>query len=286
MVLAAAVVASVALILPPMAQPQWYHMFADQRAFLSIPNFNDVVSNLPFAVVGLWGLAFLLRSDGKEGRTHFLDKRERWPYAIVFAGLLLTAFGSAYYHLQPRNETLVWDRLPMTLVFMSFLAAIVAERISLRAGFWLLPTLLAIGVTSVLQWRVSELRGAGDLRFYAAVQLYSVLFLLIALLLPSRYTRARDLATIAGFYVLAKILEALDRPIFELGHIVSGHTLKHLAAACAGYWILRMLLKRRPIEGIHEGWPRTAQPRSVVEEPPHEFAPKNPERYRPIAPPH
>jgi hypothetical protein len=272
MVLAAAVIAAIAFLLPPIPQPQWYHMFADQRAFFGIPNFNDVVSNLPFAVVGLWGFACLLRA-------HFLDNREHWPYAIVFAGLLLTAFGSAYYHLQPRNETLVWDRLPMTLVFMSLLAAIIADRISLRAGLWLLPILLAVGVVSVLQWRASELRGAGDLRFYAAVQVYAVLFLLIALFLPSRYTRGRDLAMIAGFYVLAKILESLDRPIFELGHIVSGHTLKHLAAACAGYWILRMLLKRRPIEVIHE-----AQTSSRAEEPPREFVGRSPERYRPLQP--
>jgi hypothetical protein len=281
MVLAAAIIAAIAILLPPVPQPQWYHMFADRRRFVGIPNFNDVVSNLPFAVVGLWGLVFLLRPRGRQDRTPFLDSRERWPYVIVFAGLLLTAFGSAYYHLQPRNETLVWDRLPMTIVFMSFLAAIVAERINLRAGFWLLPILLAIGVVSVLQWRVSELRGAGDLRFYAAVQAYAVLFLLIALLLPSRYTRGWDLAFIAGFYVLAKILEALDRPIFELGQIVSGHTLKHLAAACAGYWILRMLLKRRPIETIHVG-----QPSSGVEESPREFAERNPGRYRPLAPRH
>jgi len=279
MVLAAAVVAAVAFLLPPIPQPQWYHMFADQRAFFGIPNFNDVVSNLPFAVVGLWGLAFVLRFDGKQGRTHFLDNRERWPYAVVFAGLLLTAFGSAYYHVQPRNETLVWDRLPMTLVFMSLLAAIVAERISLRAGFWLLPILLAIGVISVLQWRVSEQRGAGDLRFYATVQLFAVVFLLIALFLRSRYTRGRDLAFIAGFYVLAKILEALDRPIFELGHIVSGHTLKHLAAACAGYWILRMLLKRQPVDAIH-----AVQTGSRAEEPPREFVGRSPERYRPLQP--
>ena len=284
MVLAAAVISAIAFRLPPIQQPQWYHMFADQRTFFGIPNFNDVVSNLPFAVVGLWGLAFLLRSDNQR-RTHFLDNRERWPYFVAFAGLLLTAFGSAYYHLRPRNETLVWDRLPMTLVFMSLLAAIVAERISLRAGFWLLPILLAVGVVSVLQWRVSELRGAGDLRFYAAVQVYAVVFLLIALLLPWRYTRGWDLAIIVGFYVLAKTLEALDRPIFELGHIVSGHTLKHLAAACAGYWILRMLLKRRPVEAIHVGWPRAGQSLRA-EEPPREFAPRNPERYRPLAPRH
>jgi hypothetical protein len=109
----------------------------------------------------------------------------------------------------------------------------------------LLPVLLAIGLGSVLQWYLSELHGVGDLRFYSAVQAYSTLFLLIALLLPSSYTRGADLAIVAGFYVLAKVLELLDRPIFELGHVVSGHTLKHLAAAGAGYWILRMLLKRQ-----------------------------------------
>jgi hypothetical protein len=243
----AAVVAAIAMLLPPMPQPQWYHMFADQRRFLGIPNFNNVVSNFPFAAVGLCGLVFLMRASCRQGAGHFLDRRERWPYLIVFVGLILTAAGSSYYHLQPDNTTLVWDRLPMTIVMMSLLAAIVAERIELRAGLLLMPLLLLIGLSSVLQWRASEVRGAGDLRFYAAVQLYSVLFLVIAFLLPSRYTRGRDLAIVAGFYVLAKILEALDRPIFDLGHIVSGHTLKHLAAAGAGYWIFRMLQKRRPL---------------------------------------
>jgi len=219
-------------------------MFADRRSFAGIPNFANVVSNLPFVAVGLWGLVFLLRADSAE---HFVDRRERWPYLIVVAGLVMTAFGSAYYHLQPDNASLLWDRLPMVIVFMSLVAAVVAERISLRAGLWLLPILLVVGVGSVLHWYLSELRGVGDLRFYAGVQVYAVLFLLIALLLPPRYTRGSDLAVVAGFYVLAKILEALDEEIFELGHIVSGHTLKHLAAAAAGYWILRMLSKRRAL---------------------------------------
>jgi hypothetical protein len=135
----------------------------------------------------------------------------------------------------------------MTIVFMSLVSAAIAERISLRAGLWLLPVLLLIGVGCVWQWYWSELNGVGDLSFYAAVQVYAVLFLLIVLLLPRRYTRASDLAIVAGFYVLAKILEMLDKPIFELGRLVSGHTLKHLAAATAGYWILRMLIKRDPL---------------------------------------
>ena len=242
-----AVVAVAGLLLPRIPQPQSYHMFADRRSFLGIPNFADVVSNLPFAVVGLSGLVFLLRSSSEQHPKHFIDRRERWPYLVIFAGLLLTAFGSAYYHLQPGNARLVWDRLPMTIVFMSLVSATIAERVSLRTGLWFLPVLLLIGLGSVLQWYLSELRGAGDLRFYSAVQVYSVLFLLVALLLPSRYARGSDLAIVAGFYVLAKVLEMLDKAIFELtGHFISGHTLKHLAAAGAAYWIFRMLTKRRP----------------------------------------
>jgi hypothetical protein len=241
------IIAVVDLLLPPIPQPQWYHLFADQRSFLGIPNFGDVVSNAPFAIFGVWGLIFLLRSSPEELSKHFLDRRERRFYVIIFIGLVLTAFGSSYYHLAPDNARLVWDRVPMTIVFMSLISALIAERISLTAGLRLLPILLFIGVGSVLQWYISELRGAGDLRFYATVQTYAILFLLMAFLFPRRYTFGSDLAIVAGFYVLAKVLETFDKQIFRQGHIVSGHTLKHLAAAFAGYWILRMIKRRRPI---------------------------------------
>jgi hypothetical protein len=137
----------------------------------------------------------------------------------------------------------------MTLVFMSLVAAVLAERDSVDTAFWLWPLLLATGVASVLVWRASEIHGHGDLRFYATVQAGSILVLLLALLLPARYTRGSDFAVVVGFYVLAKILETADRQVFELGHIVSGHTLKHLSAAAAGYWILRMLKRRRSVAG-------------------------------------
>jgi hypothetical protein len=237
-------------MLPRIPQPQSYHAFADQRSFLGVPHFNDVVSNVPFAIFGLWGLVFLLRYNPGELRKHFLDRRERWFYVIISIGLFLTAFGSSYYHLDPGNDRLMWDRLPMTIVFMSMVAALIAERINLRLGLWLLPVLLVIGISSVLQWHMSEMRGAGDLRFYGAVQAYSVIFVLLALLLPTPYTHGSDLLLIAGFYILAKVLEILDKPIFSLGQIVSGHTLKHLAAALAGYSILRMIRRRRPIPNI------------------------------------
>jgi hypothetical protein len=211
-----------------------------------VPNFGDVASNAAFAVVGVWGLVWLLRLSPEEIALRFADARERWFYMVIFAGLVLTAWGSSYYHLHPDNARLVWDRLPMTIVFMSLVAALVAERISLKAGLWSWPVLLLVGTGSVAQWYVSELNGAGDLRFYATVQAYSVLFLLLALMLPPRYTHGWCLAVVAAFYALAKVLETFDRQVFEmLGRVVSGHTLKHLAAAYAGYWILVMVKRRR-----------------------------------------
>jgi len=240
-----AVIILAAVLAPRVPQPRSYHQFADQRAWLGILNFGDVASNFPFAVVGIWGLWFVW---SERGRPQFLDQRERWPYALGFFGLFLTAFGSSYYHLAPDNARLVWDRLPMTLVFMPLVAAMIAERISVKVGLWLLPVLTAIGAASVWQWYASELRGEGDLRMYAAVQVYALVILLVALLLPPRYTRNTDLLWVVGFYALAKILETADRQVFELtGRAVSGHTLKHLAAAMAGYWVLRMLTKRRPL---------------------------------------
>jgi len=124
---------------------------------------------------------------------------------------------------------------------------VIAERVSVHAGVVVFPILEIAWVASVLLWRSSELRGHGDLRFYAGVQVYSILILLLALLLPPKYTRGSDFAAVVGFYVLAKVLEGTDQQVFALGRIVSGHTLKHLAAAAASYWIVRMLLKREPI---------------------------------------
>ena len=236
-----------AALAPRVPQPLSYHDFADQRSLAGIPNFGDVASNLLFAVSGVWGLAFLL---GRRGQELFLDPRERWAYVFVFLGLLLTAFGSGYYHLAPDNARLVWDRLPMTLAFMGLVSAMISERVSVAAGFYLLPLLLLIGAGSVVLWWYSEARGVGDLRFYAAVQVYAVLILPVLLLLPTRYTRSSDFAVVFCFYVMAKIFETADRQIFSIDqHTISGHTLKHLAAGAAGFWILRMLQKRQPIRG-------------------------------------
>ena len=133
--------------------------------------------------------------------------------------MLLTAAGSAYYHLEPDNETLFWDRLPMTIAFMALVASQVVDRIDVRAGLALLAPMLVLGVASVIYWRITERAGAGNVVPYGVLQAYSVVMLLLmAALTPSRYTRGGDLYWVFGWYVLSKVLEALDTQVLELGH--------------------------------------------------------------------
>jgi len=234
-------------LLPRIPQNPAYHRFADQRAFFGIQNCLNVISNTPFLLVGALAVGFLFRRPSRVEKSAFIDPLERWPYAVFFLGVALTSIGSTYYHLAPSNGTLIWDRLPMTIAFVSFFAAVVAERISLKAGIWMLPALTLVGISSVAYWNFTEIHGKGDLRPYGYVQAYPLLGVpLIILLFPASYTRTADLLSVGGIYVLAKLFELLDRPIFDLGHFVSGHTLKHLTAALSAYWALRMLRLRVP----------------------------------------
>lgn len=242
-VLALVLLAAGALVMsrPRIAQDPSYHRMADERTLLGIPNALNVLSNLPFAVVGVLGLLQVFR-----GRAVSPD--ERAPYVAVFGGILLTAFGSSHYHLAPDNARLLWDRLPMTLAFMGLVAAVLGERVSAPLARALLIPLLGAGALSVVYWYRSELQGVGDLRPYALVQFGSLLAIMALLgLFPDPRVRpgTRYLAAGLGAYAAAKILEAADRPIFQLLQgLVSGHSLKHLAAAVGAWFIAAMLARR------------------------------------------
>jgi hypothetical protein len=225
------------------AVPQWqsYHDFADRRAILGVPNFFDVVSNAGFAITGVVGFVILARRHAR-----FEHTAENWPYAVFFAGLVLIAVGSGYYHLAPDNERLFWDRLAMSVAFMSLVAAQIADRFGVKAGLALLVPLLVVGAASVQYWIASERAGTGNVVPYGVLQFYAVVVLLaIAWSRPSRYTRGGDIYWIVAAYVAAKVLEELDAAIFALGNVVSGHTLKHLAGAAAGLVVCRLLVLRR-----------------------------------------
>ena len=225
--LAAVSLAALALV-PRVPQDQAYHLFADQRTLIGIPNFWNVVSNIPFVVVGAVGLA-RFRDDAAT--------------IVLFLGFLLTGFGSAYYHWAPSNGTLFWDRLPMTISFAAIFSLVVQERVGRRVGSILLWPMLALGIASLLVWLWID-----DLRLYFWEQFFPVVALVALFsLYPARYTHAHYWLIAAGWYALAKLFEFTDEPIYSLGHLLSGHTLKHLSAAGACFVILRYMELRQPI---------------------------------------
>lgn len=230
--------------LPRIPQPPEYHRFADQRSCLGLPNCLDTASNVLFLLAGLAGLRFLL---GPSAHRAFIEPREALPYALFFFAAMLIGFGSGWYHLAPDNGRLVWDRAAIALALMAWLAAILCERLGPVAGLRLLPLLIAAGLGSVAYWSFSEVGGAGDLRLYGLVQVTPMLLIPLLLRLYSpRYSGDRDLMAVIGLYLLALLCDFGDRRIFTLtGALVSGHTVKHLAAGLAVYWVLHRLQRRR-----------------------------------------
>lgn len=223
----------------PIAQDLGYHDLADRRLLLGIANFANVVSNLPFLVVGTAGLLVCL-GPRKTGASS--------AWATFFAGAALTGFGSGYYHLAPANATLIWDRLPMTVAFMGLLVALLSEHAGERlARYLLLPAILA-GVASIGWWH-----HAGDLRFYIWVQAAPLLMVPLALLLfQPRYTHRAYLLYGLGFYLLAKITEFYDRELYSLtAETLSGHSLKHLLASVSALYVYLMLRRRAPVRAFN-----------------------------------
>ncbi len=206
-------------------QDPGYHHFADTRELLGVSNFWNVASNLPFLLVGVFGLGRYPRLAAAQSRGGYL---------LLCVGVCLVGLGSAYYHLAPSNSTLLWDRLPMTVVFTALLALLLGERVVNRHRSLILWALVAAGICSVLYWSWTESLGRGDLRAYGLVQfLPMALIPLILVLFPRRYIRGSLLVSAFALYVLAKLCEQFDRQIFAITHGMSGHALKHVVASLA-----------------------------------------------------
>ncbi len=222
----------------PIAQDPEYHNFADQRARLNIPNFYNLISNLPFVIVGIMGM----RLVGSGRATGGLPELQT-VYLTFFIGVFLTGFGSAYYHYHPDNQTLLWDRLPMTISFMALFSAILSEYISSQIALKLFIPLMLSGIASVVYWYASELNGHGDLRAYVLVQFLPVLLIpLILWLFNSRLNGNKYIWGVIAAYAASKLLEFFDAQIYNALNVFSGHSLKHLMAAFATlifYWALR-----------------------------------------------
>lgn len=233
------------VLVPPIPQDPDYHNFADSRTVLGVPNFADVLSNLPFAVLAVLGLALLRRGWERLGF-------ERWCWLTFCLGLLGTAAGSACYHLDPDDAALFWDRLPMTVTFMSLVSVVLADRVSEAASRRAWIPLLAAGALSLAWWRVGAARNGGDLRAYALVQYVPLVALPFLLVRPAAGPGTRRLVAALVWYVTAKLLELADHPVMEATRLVSGHTLKHLAAS-AGALELVLMLRARSAVGAPVG---------------------------------
>jgi hypothetical protein len=170
-------------------------------------------------------------------------------YLFLFAAVTLTGVGSAYYHLDPNNDRLVWDRLPIAMTFMALFAIIIAEYLNRRAGVLLFLPFVLLGAATVFYWHLTETWGRGDLRAYLLAQFYPVAAIPVVLwLCPARYTATEKLYSAMAWYAGAKLYEFLDKELFSFGQIISGHTLKHIGAAVSCYLILAWVRQRRLLE--------------------------------------
>lgn len=224
----------------PIAQDKDYHRFSDNRTFLSLPNFFNVISNLPFLLTGILGIRLFQTNN-------FKSSLQRQPllsvYLTFFTGVLLIGLGSAYYHIRPDNFGLLWDRIPMTISFTAFLCAVIGECISAKPAQLLLTPLLIVGIGSVGYWYITETRGQGDLRPYLLVQFLPIALIpMIYWLFEGRNKNCAYVWPVLGAYFLAKIAESLDTLIFQwLGF--SGHSLKHLLASLGTYIVYAGICK-------------------------------------------
>lgn len=224
-------------LLQPIAQNPAYHNYADSRTFWGIPYFWNVVSNLPMLFIGLYGLRQCIRYWSRRSAGVV-----RWIPVVLSAGIFITCFGSAYYHWAPSNETLLWDRLPMTLMFMSLLALLAHDYLGYRTGVAAFWVAVPLGIVSVLYWYFTETAGHGDLRPYALVQFFPILVAPVLILsFPGKVPYVRYFLLVLGWYILAKVCEHYDKPIYDALGFWSGHTLKHLLSAVGLIYVMKLL---------------------------------------------
>ncbi|MES2046814.1 MAG: hypothetical protein V4447_00320 [Pseudomonadota bacterium] len=224
----------------PITQLAHYNEFANQTAFMGLPRAADVLSNLGFALVALWGI-FMLWPQ----RDHQQLQAGRHGYMLFLAGLLLTAFGSGFYHLAPDNARLVWDRLPIALACAGLLAAVRAENVPNARSSMDAILLGLFAIASVAWWRITDEHANGDLRLYLLMQ---GLPLILIPMWQSIY-RAPGMDRLAFgvallLYIVAKLVEIKDQELFSSLGLISGHTLKHLLAGGAAGVLMGRLIQR------------------------------------------
>jgi hypothetical protein len=220
---AATALGALAIFGPHVAEPAGYYAFVDARVWHGVPNAGDVLSNLAFLVAGILGLVALRRA------VPGLSNMERAMALLFFGGLAATTVCSSWYHLAPDEARLALDRSGMALAFAGLLGFAAASKVSERAA-----AALALGLLFATPWAVGK-AAHGELLPWAVLQFGGMLLLVAMATLRSlpASPQVNWLAVIA-IYAMAKGCESADAVLFEATHhLASGHTLKHIVAACA-----------------------------------------------------
>lgn len=213
----------------PIEQNEDYHNFSDTLTIGGIPNFWNVISNFPFLIVGLFGIIRLKKMD-----------RVNFQFSTFFIGISFVAIGSGYYHLNPNSSTLVWDRLPMTIVFTALMSIVISEFIDFKKGKLLLIPLLLIGIISIIYWVKLD-----DLRLYALVQYYPILAIpIILVLFKSEENSPKGFWLLLITYIIAKLFETFDFEIHKTLKLLSGHSLKHISASVGIYLLIYSYIRQ------------------------------------------
>ncbi|KAJ4708198.1 Alkaline phytoceramidase (aPHC) [Melia azedarach] len=213
------------------------NLFADMRNFLGVPNTLNVITNFPFLIVGVIG--FVLTLQGSFFKISF--RGEVWGWALFYAGIAGVAFGSAYYHLKPDEDRVMWDTLPMMIAYASLFSTFLVERVGVKIGLSCLIALVSVAFLSMSYARIFN-----DFRLCMTFQLIPCLAIpVMVFFLPPKYTHSRFWIYAAGVHIIAKFEAIADRKIYHANHyIISGHSLEHLCSAIIPVLLTIMLLCR------------------------------------------
>ena len=241
-----------------------YHNFADRRTFFAcgccckIANGNDVLSNIPFALVSLCGIGHLL-SYGSTLKIFeidppvFANPSQEIPFWMIFyVAVGLVSIGSSYYHLKPTSKRLTWDIMPMTVAFVTLTSIVLQETVCVKIPYSVFWLMVATGISTVLYWRMTD-----DLRPYILVQLGAIISIPICFGFWGSKYYDKDVIIhymeAVLFYAACKVTELFDGKIYNwTGKRISGHTIKHLLASVASGWPIIILSSRSLKESIEE----------------------------------
>jgi hypothetical protein len=193
----------------PITRGPAFHVYAGTRLW-------PVLSNVAFLIVAAWAW-----------------RRTRGLGRLACAGTAAIGIGSGVYHFAPSDATLAFDWGPIALTLMWLLAAVVEDRFGARAGRRMAIAGSVAAVGSIVWWLATGGTDGGDMTAYVVVQGAGVVLpAAIALAFKGGHIRAIELLAAVAMFGVARLCAAHDSGLLDaIG--ISGHSLKHVAAAIA-----------------------------------------------------